>query len=109
MCSPSTHQADHRVGSIKQIYQATEEKQLVRGNHGVQSQSFSKYYVDGSGLKVHIKTQLMLVTEYKRNACKEAKTAHLSTPFDNLLLNSLAYFKQNATSENKKPGKQAAD
>lgn len=73
-----------------------------RENCGVQSQSFSKYYMDGSDLKVHTRTQLMLVTERMRNTCREDKTAHVSTPYDILLLHSLAYFKQNATSEKKK-------
>lgn len=80
-------------------YQATEEKQPVKGNCGVQSQSFSKYHVGESDLKVHTGAQLMLVTECTRNACREDKTAHVSTPPDLLLLHSLAYFKQNASSE----------
>lgn len=54
-----------------------------------------------SGLKVHTRAQLMLVTECTRDACREDQTAHVSTPPDLLPLHSLAYFKQNATSEKK--------
>lgn len=79
-------------------YQATEEKQPVKGNCGVQSQSFSQYHVGESDLKVHTRAQLMLVTECTRNACREDKTAHVSTPPDLLLLHSFANFKKNATS-----------
>lgn len=78
--------------ALKQILPNYRNIDLVKENRGVQSQLFSKYYIEESDLTEHTRTQLILITEDMKNACRGDRTARCLLKISTLFVILFLYF-----------------